>query len=280
MCPERQGCDPATGECKLLSPCSPYGDVDNDGWITEADGTMTGRIVVGLITPTPEQERRADVTNDGAVTTSDTVKILRYVQGLDDTFPVCGELPAPELDVVGTITMFSIPLDPGTGYAYSFDPAAANNRLTTDCNVNGVAYWDPSAFEYIYYMKEPTETFHNNLNDLIMQQGQGYWIKYTPSGCAISAQGYDFSLANTLEAGRWYQIAIGNTEMLVNELQGCENKEIYWYNPSTKLYEQYEATSTLRTWEGYWIRVNTGCMLEVTTSGDPEVLINSPTQLP
>jgi hypothetical protein len=71
------------------SPCPPYGDLNNDGYITNADITAVENCMLGL-SCTTEQLRRADVNNDGSVDMGDVIKIERYIEGLDTTFDVCG----------------------------------------------------------------------------------------------------------------------------------------------------------------------------------------------
>ena len=51
---------------------------------------MIADYIVGNITLTPEQLIRADVTGNGTVTGADALCISQYVEGLRDTFPVCG----------------------------------------------------------------------------------------------------------------------------------------------------------------------------------------------
>ena len=72
-----------------LPPCGEYGDVDGDGYVTDADAQMVLEYVVDSIDLTPEQLERADVNNDSVVDSSDAALILQYVEGRIDTFPVC-----------------------------------------------------------------------------------------------------------------------------------------------------------------------------------------------
>ena len=71
------------------SPCPPIGDIDDDGLVTDNDAQLVADYVVGSITLTEEQLRRADVNGDGMVTGGDAMYISQYVEGLIDTFPVC-----------------------------------------------------------------------------------------------------------------------------------------------------------------------------------------------
>ena len=70
-------------------PCPPYGDVNYDGRVTNADALMIAEYLVGKITLTDSQLVRADVTGDGVVNIADAMFIKQYVDGVRDTFPVC-----------------------------------------------------------------------------------------------------------------------------------------------------------------------------------------------
>ena len=74
-------------------PCSDYGDVDGDGYVTSVDAQMVTQHIVGTITLTPDQFIRADVNGDGNVSGVDKQLIQQYVAGTIDTFPVCSEYP-------------------------------------------------------------------------------------------------------------------------------------------------------------------------------------------
>ena len=71
------------------SPCGQYGDVNLDGAVSQADANLVLEYVVGKQTPTDEQKRRADVDGNGIVQANDGAAILRYLNGVDATFPVC-----------------------------------------------------------------------------------------------------------------------------------------------------------------------------------------------
>jgi len=73
----------------LRFPCDSFGDIDDDGFVTEYDSQMVLDYVAGSLTLTEEQKRRADVDWDGDVDSVDSTFILRYTQGLIDTFSVC-----------------------------------------------------------------------------------------------------------------------------------------------------------------------------------------------
>ena len=82
-------------------PCGNYGDVNDDGYVTEADAQLIANCLVGLPGSelTEEQLRRADVSGNGSVSMSDAIIIQQYVEGIIDTFPVC-ELPIGDITKV------------------------------------------------------------------------------------------------------------------------------------------------------------------------------------
>lgn len=90
---------------KRTPPCGSYGDLDNDGYVTEADANMIASYTVGNITLTPEQLKRADVDGNGTVDMGDAMRIAQYVAGTIDTFPIC---EAPPVEAKGKITMCKI----------------------------------------------------------------------------------------------------------------------------------------------------------------------------
>ena len=89
-------------------PCGNYGDVNDDGYVTEADAVMVDKAIVGLITLTPEQLIRADLNVNGRADTGDSLIIRQYATGVIDTFPVCVGSEA-----TGRITPEFISLYPG-----------------------------------------------------------------------------------------------------------------------------------------------------------------------
>ena len=93
--PPRQILPPAPSQ--KTPPCSSYGDVNNDGYITTVDADLVLKYAVGSLIPTTEQKKRADVDADGIVNTSDALMILRYANGTTTTFPVCSRTPQPTL---------------------------------------------------------------------------------------------------------------------------------------------------------------------------------------
>jgi len=60
---------------------SGLGDVDQDGWVTDADIALVKEIILGRISPTDEQFRRADVNQDGHVTATDISYIKAILDG-------------------------------------------------------------------------------------------------------------------------------------------------------------------------------------------------------
>jgi hypothetical protein len=58
------------------------GDVNGDDAVNIVDATLTLRIAVGLLNPTPAQLQAADANGDGKITILDATKILRLAVGL------------------------------------------------------------------------------------------------------------------------------------------------------------------------------------------------------
>ena len=82
-------------------PCGNYGDVNNDGYVTNEDAQLvynyvqSGWSAVSGSTNISEAEfkLRADTDGDGVVSYSDSMTIGQYVAGTYSTFPVCGAAP-------------------------------------------------------------------------------------------------------------------------------------------------------------------------------------------
>ncbi len=85
----------------LSPPCDSYGDVNGDGYITDADVNM----LFGLIdkTVSDEQKRRGDVNGNGRLDFDDTLKLNEYLNGKIDTLPVCISLSPCAIDIYGKI---------------------------------------------------------------------------------------------------------------------------------------------------------------------------------
>jgi len=98
-------------------PCGNYGDVDDDGVVSELDyyliwGYVYYRGEEGWsweqfynyyksfgFNPVPDEQefmRRADVDNDGVVSYADRDLVDQYIKEQIDTFPVCEAAPPPE----------------------------------------------------------------------------------------------------------------------------------------------------------------------------------------
>jgi len=80
-----------------------YGDVDGDGYVTSKDALLVQRIAGGLSINVPVNEsytyEAADVngtprvkSGKGDVDSVDSLLILRYVSGMDNSFPACFNL--------------------------------------------------------------------------------------------------------------------------------------------------------------------------------------------
>lgn len=74
---------------RLTPPCDSYGDVNDDGYVTQDDTILAGRIVEGLEDGTSEEEKRINVNGDDEVTYDDYLAVADYVSGEKETFAVC-----------------------------------------------------------------------------------------------------------------------------------------------------------------------------------------------
>ena len=75
------------------SPCISYGDINNDGYVTENDSKLVANYVSypgnPLYVLSSEQKLRADVTADKKVNIGDALAIANYAAGYSTTFKVC-----------------------------------------------------------------------------------------------------------------------------------------------------------------------------------------------
>ncbi|MEK6828274.1 MAG: dockerin type I repeat-containing protein, partial [Nanoarchaeota archaeon] len=80
-------------DCISCKPGRIIGDVDGDGIITNYDGNLTLRVVVGLLKQ-PPNICCIDVTQDGTISSLDATRILQISQGIIKSpgvcNPVCG----------------------------------------------------------------------------------------------------------------------------------------------------------------------------------------------
>ena len=97
-----------------LPPCTApdglgYGDVDGDGYVTDADARLIAEYAAGIgtATLTPAQLIRANVKGRDEVNMADANLISQYVAGIRDTFPACSKKEAK-----GSIYSYSYPTDP------------------------------------------------------------------------------------------------------------------------------------------------------------------------
>ncbi len=72
--------------------CGTLGDINNDGRIGQGDYDAFNVIMSGRFTGTDELKNRGDVDKNGSVGVVDGVSILRYINGLSETFPGCTTL--------------------------------------------------------------------------------------------------------------------------------------------------------------------------------------------
>ena len=86
---------------KRIPPCGNYGDINNDGYVTQADADMVAEHVVGVITLTSKQLARADIYGDGNITARNATLIAKYAAGVEgyDTFSVCEGYIEPTKDI-------------------------------------------------------------------------------------------------------------------------------------------------------------------------------------
>ena len=73
---------------KKLSPCSPMGDVNGDGYIDSEDVLLIENHLAGNITLSSEEMSRAQVRGR-TLSIIDALVINNYIIGSIDTFPVC-----------------------------------------------------------------------------------------------------------------------------------------------------------------------------------------------
>ena len=78
-------------ENSLESPCGDYGDVNDDGYITELDAALISALNAGYIGDGDLNMDNADVNDDGEVLAEDASIILGYVGSERESFPVCSE---------------------------------------------------------------------------------------------------------------------------------------------------------------------------------------------
>lgn len=65
-----------------------YGDLDLNGKVSVTDLSTVKQAVVGKISLTPDEKKRADVNGDGKITSTDVLLIMRYINKEIDSFPV------------------------------------------------------------------------------------------------------------------------------------------------------------------------------------------------
>ncbi len=70
-------------------PCASYGDLDNDGYVTNLDETMAADGLSGKIILSESEESRADVNYNGRLDIGDVAAIGSFATCNITTFPVC-----------------------------------------------------------------------------------------------------------------------------------------------------------------------------------------------
>lgn len=73
--------------------CGTFGDINDDGYITQNDGLLVANYVSYPGNPayilTDEQKKRADVTGNGKINIGDALAISNYAVGYLNTFKIC-----------------------------------------------------------------------------------------------------------------------------------------------------------------------------------------------
>ena len=70
-----------------VAPSSGLGDVDGDGFVTQDDITLVEKFILGTVTPTVEQTRRANLRGNGSLDMGIVVIMQNYINGTIDKFP-------------------------------------------------------------------------------------------------------------------------------------------------------------------------------------------------
>ncbi|HAE36538.1 MAG: hypothetical protein UR85_C0007G0051 [Candidatus Nomurabacteria bacterium GW2011_GWF2_35_66] len=83
----------------VKSPCSPYGDIDSDGYLTEKDTNLMMQKIGGITYFTYDQNKRADVNKDGIVSSMDITWIKNVISGASSSFPVCTSNTTPSITI-------------------------------------------------------------------------------------------------------------------------------------------------------------------------------------
>ena len=144
----------------LTPPCDSYGDVDDDGYVTQSDVDLIrsyifsgwGAVKDKVSISESEFIHRADVDGNGYINMGDVGSVLGYIGGSIDTFPVCAKgalnvttIPAGANVKVGTETKTSpctFTLASGThtvtitktGYTTKTDTVVITAGVTTSKN--------------------------------------------------------------------------------------------------------------------------------------------------
>ena len=89
--------------CNFRPPlCDSMGDVDSDGLMTTKDLRTIQRRILGSITFTAEQDRRADVNFSGTASSLDLALIQRVLLNISNVLPACS-LRQPPCDSMGDV---------------------------------------------------------------------------------------------------------------------------------------------------------------------------------
>lgn len=95
-----------------IAPVDGIGDINLDGYVDDADILLLKQFIVGILTPTDEQYRRADTNGDGTLNALDITTMELYMYSVIDTFPA--SLKEAKPGRLGWDLPSSLPYTPGT----------------------------------------------------------------------------------------------------------------------------------------------------------------------
>jgi len=84
--------------CQKKPPCGQYGDVNGNGYVNLRDFSLVLDNTLGKITLSDAQKLLADVniaSGKGIIDIFDAISIQDYVQGRQNSLPVCGAMNSP-----------------------------------------------------------------------------------------------------------------------------------------------------------------------------------------
>ena len=127
------------GVAARVSPCASYGDLNDDGYVTEQDLTIMKELSIGT-QPNEMQKTRVDLNGNGTVADAgDLVLLQRFVIGEINTFPVCRKPPCAsygDLNDDGYVTEEDLAIMKELSVGV---PPSAMQKIRADLNGNGTA---------------------------------------------------------------------------------------------------------------------------------------------